>query len=315
VGTGFSARPSSASAAAPRAATPDRRIARAEQDFPVVLLDLADPPREVYVRGSLPAGARTVAIVGSRAATAYGLARAERLAADLARLSVVIVSGLARGIDAAAHRGALAAGGHTVAVIPSGLDAITPHHHAALAEAIVERGALVSERPSGPPFGKGAFLHRNRLIAALASATVVVEAASRSGALNTAEWARGLGRSVLAVPGPVDRETARGCHRLIRGGAALCEDAGDVLAAIGSPARAPLPSGAMARPASASVPPAVAHTPEARLLAALGRDALTVDDLARAAGLALPEALAALTALRWAGAAVSHPGQRWSRAT
>jgi DNA processing protein len=284
--------------------------------YPAGLRDLRDPPPSLYVRGgALPAVAAAIAVVGSRAASPYGVAQAMRLAGDLARLGFTIVSGLAHGIDAAAHRGALAAGGRTVAVIPSGLDAITPRHHAMLAESIAERGALVSERPGGPPYGKGAFLERNRLIAGLASATVVVEAAARSGALNTAEWARGLGRPVLAVPGQVDRETARGCHRLIREGATLCEDAGDVLEVVsGRGARRRFRSDASATGGAPAIPDGIEPTPEARLLAVLGRDALTVDDLARAAGLALPEALAALTALGWSGAAVAHAGQRWSRA-
>ncbi|MBI3540154.1 MAG: DNA-processing protein DprA [Candidatus Eisenbacteria bacterium] len=147
-------------------------------DYPRGLLDLADPPACLYVRGgALPPVARAIAVVGSRAASPSGVARATRLAGDLARLGFTIVSGLARGIDAAAHRGALDAGGRTVAVIPSGLDAITPSHHLELADEIAVRGALVTECARGGPWGKGAFVERNRLIAAMAAATVVVEAA------------------------------------------------------------------------------------------------------------------------------------------
>jgi DNA processing protein len=147
------------------------------------------------------------------------------------------------------------------------------------------------------------FVERNRLIAALAAATVVVEAAARSGALSTAAAARRLGRPVLAVPGDVDRETARGCHALLRRGARVCEEAADVLAAIGGkPSRG-----------AGSDPDGDTDTAESRLLAALDDSPRTVDALAQAAGLGIPETLSALLALRWAGAAEARPGQRWTR--
>lgn len=315
----------------PDAAPPGARaIADGEPGWPAGLRALRDPPPVVFVLGADPPRmAHTIAIVGSRAASEYGRRHARRLAGDLARLGYTIVSGLAHGIDAAAHRGALDAGGRTVAVIPSGLDAITPRHHVGLAAEIAGRGTVLTERESGPPPGKSSFIKRNRLIAALASATVVVEAAERSGALTTAEYARRLARPVLAFPGDVERETARGCHALIRGGAALCESAGDVLEAIrlhaaGAAATTRAGSGGARaaavhrrdRPAAApsSVGPGGdAATPEARLLAALGAEPLTVETLARAAGVSVPEALAALLALEWAGAARARPGQRWTR--
>jgi DNA processing protein len=264
--------------------------------YPVALRDLPDPPRVVFVRGALPPRGRAVAIVGSRAATPYGLSRAGALAADLSRAGYVVVSGLARGIDAAAHRGALDAGGASVAVLPGGLDAVTPRHHAALAEELCGRGGLLSERASGPPPFRTTFLERNRLIAALAAATVVVEAALRSGALATAAAARRLGRPVLAVPGDVDRETSRGTHALIRAGAALCESAGDVLRVLGHP------------PGSGADEP-----PQGRVRRALRVQPRTADELATAAGLAVDETLALLLELEWAGAAVPVPGQRWRR--
>jgi DNA processing protein len=265
-----------------------------EPGYPVALADLADAPRVVFARGALPALPGAVAVVGSRAATPYGIARAAELGADLARLGFTVVSGLARGIDGAAHRGALEAGGASVAVLPGGLDAVTPRHHAALAESLCARGGLLSERAVGPPPWRATFLQRNRLIAALAGATVVVEAAARSGALATAAAARRLGRPVLAVPGDVDRETSRGTHALIRAGATLCEGAGDVLRALGG-----------AREGT---------TPQARLQAALRAEPRGVDALAAAAGLAVDETLALLLQLEWAGAAAAAPGQRWRRA-
>lgn len=255
----------------------------------------------MYIRGGdLPEVRQAVAIVGSRAASPYGVDQAHRLAGDLVRLGFVVVSGLARGIDAAAHRGALAAGGRTVAVIPSGLDQITPPHHRPLADEIAVRGVLLSEWASGGPRGPGVFVQRNRLIAALACATVVVEAAARSGALSTAAAAARLRRPVLAVPGDVDRDTARGCHALLRRGALVCEHAADVLAAIGGPV-----------PVDAGNPEAA--TPESRMLRALDAAPRTVDALAAASGMSIPQALAALLALQWAGAASALPGQRWTR--
>jgi len=251
----------------------------------------------VWLRGgAVPARERCVAIVGSRAASPYGAELAHRLSADLAALGLAVVSGLARGIDAAAHRGALAGGGRTVAVVPSGLDRVTPAHHAALADEIAERGTLLSELASGAPFGPGAFVRRNRLIAALAGVTVVVEAAEKSGALTTAAWAQALGRTVLASPGDVDRPTARGTLALLRGGARPCGDAGDVL-------------GALRGLASAGAAPA---DPAARMAAALDVAPRTLEDLAARAGLGAPAALAELLRLEWAGVALPRAGQRWT---
>ena len=264
-----------------------------------------------------------VAIVGSRAATPYGLAVARRLSADLSRLGVWIVSGLARGIDAAAHGAALDAGGNTIAVLPSGLDTITPSAHAELAARIAAGGALVTEITTGGPRFRGQFIERNRLIAALGLATIVVEAADASGALSTAAAARRLGRAVLAVPGDIERPTARGCHMLLRAGALVCEHAHDVLAAIAAGAP-PLLAPGRTRPGAAPRPthPARARaramdvldstTDEARLACVLGKDGETLDALAAQSGLAIDHALAALTRLEWAGLARVLPGQRWA---
>jgi len=284
------------------AATGAIRAARAgSHEYPVALDDLADAPPTVWLRGApVPSRERCIAIVGSRAASGYGRASAMRLARDLAALGFAIVSGLARGIDAAAHEGALEAGGRTVAVIPSGLDTVTPPAHDDLAERIAGRGTLLSERASGPPFGRGAFVKRNRLIAALACVTVVVEAAERSGALSTARFARRLGRGLCAVPGDLDRPTARGVLALLRDGARPCGDASDVLAA---------------RPAAdAAAPRTDAADPLARLAALLDGTPRDVESLAREAGLALPETLALLLRLAWAGLARDAGGQRWCSA-
>jgi DNA processing protein len=285
----------------PRAAADVVRVAgRGAPGFPRALLDLSDAPANVYLRGAeVPACGSCVAIVGSRAASPYGLAMAGRLARDLAALGYTIVSGLARGVDAAAHRGALGAGGMTVAVVPSGLDHVTPEEHGPLATEVAASGALLSEVAAGPPFGRGAFVKRNRLIAALAGVTVVVEAAARSGALSTAAAARRLGRGLCAVPGDLDRPTAHGVLALLRDGARACGDASDVVAAM---------------PPGLALAPQRTGDPLARLRAVLGERPETVDALAAAAALELPETLALLLRLRWAGLAEEAPGQRWLRA-
>lgn len=270
------------------------RCERGGADWPTALEALRDPPRRLWLRGEpLTAAARAVAVVGSRSATAYGRTIATRLARDLVAHGVTVVSGLAHGIDAAAHEGALAAGGRTVAVIASGVTQPTPADHGALAERVCLRGTLVSETREGGPFGRGAFVKRNRIIAGLAHATVVVEAGERSGALATAAAARALGRVVLAVPGDVDRPGSQGTLRLLREGATLCADAGDVLAVL--PRLAP-----------------DALDPQARLLAALTAAPRSVEQLASDAGLPPADVLARLLRLQWSGLAVSHPGGRWT---
>ena len=174
-----------------------------------------------------------VAIVGTRHATRYGLAQAERLAGSLARTGFTVVSGLARGIDAAAHRGALAAGGRTIAVLASGLLEIYPPEHDKLADEVAASGYLVSESPPRMVPLSGAFPQRNRIISGLSLGTIVVEAADRSGALITARHAYEQGREVFAVPGPIDSRMSRGCHALIKDGAKLVESIDDVLAELG----------------------------------------------------------------------------------
>lgn len=285
---------SRAERAAPRAGRPatPRALERGGGEYPDGLGDLPDAPRQVYAIGAIPPRRACVALVGARAATPYGQRVATTLARDLAAVGLAVVSGLARGIDAAAHRGALEAGGRTLAVLPAGLDHVTPPHHRALAAEIAERGALFSEYESGPPWGPGAFVRRNRLIAAHSSAVVVVEAGETSGALSTARWARKLGRPLFAVPGDVDRPGSRGCLALLRAGARVCAGAADVLAVLDH------------APVSA----------EARILELLGEQPCALEALAARAALRVPEALAILLRLTWAGAAAECPGQRWRRA-
>ena len=205
-------------------------ISPGDLQYPTALAAIHDPPRRLWIRGQLAALATpSVAIVGSRAATPYAIEVAHRLGADLARRGVTIVSGLARGVDSAAHRGALDGGGITVAVFGCGVDVIYPREHAPLAERIRERGAIVSEFPPGTPPLKGHFPQRNRIISGLSLGVVVVEAAERSGSLITATFALEQGRAVLAVPGHVLGRRNYGAHALLRDGAKLVECADDIL--------------------------------------------------------------------------------------
>jgi DNA processing protein len=202
-------------------------------EYPQKLGHLPDPPKELWVAGrrldELPP---CVAIVGTRTPTPYGEEVTHALAAELAMSNICVVSGLARGIDAAAHLGALDRG-TTVAVLPGGIDVCYPSSHRDLYARIAERGALVAEHPPGTPTRKHRFTHRNRIIAALSLATIVVQAGERSGALSTARHALGIGRDVFAVPGDVRIDVSVGPHELLRDGAAPCTCAGDVLERIG----------------------------------------------------------------------------------
>lgn len=217
--------------------------------YPAWLRRTYDPPAVLYVKGRLVSdeGEGCVAIVGSRAASPQGMALARALGRDLAEAGATVVSGLARGIDTSAHRGALDARGRTIAVLGSGLDRIYPPENAALAGAIAEGGgAVVSEFPLGTPPHKGNFPRRNRLIAGWGKAVVVVEASARSGALGTARAALDEGRDVLAVPGHPSATQSEGTNQLIRDGAGLVRNAADVAAEVGlvMPVTAPAESGA-----------------------------------------------------------------------
>lgn len=205
-----------------------------DEAYPALLNEIHDPPGILFCRGPLkPPDALSIAIVGMRRPSHYGLRIAYRLAEELSRAGFTIVSGLARGIDAAAHRGALSAGGRTLAVLGSGVLNTYPQEHRELAESITAQGTVLSEFPPLSPPTRGAFPQRNRLISGLSLGVIVVEAASRSGALISARHAMEQGREVLAVPGQVDSHRARGCHLLLKDGAALVESANDVLQALG----------------------------------------------------------------------------------
>jgi DNA processing protein len=204
------------------------RIERDQPDYPALLREIFDPPDHLYVNGRLPEGPM-IAIVGSRRATPYGMRTARRLARELSDRGVIVVSGLARGVDAAAHRGALEGTTPTVAVLATGLDAIYPPEHAGLAEEIAVAGAVVTEAEPGTPPLPSRFPHRNRIISGMSLGVIVVEAAERSGALITARMAMEANREVFCVPGSIENPVAIGPHRLIKDGAKLLQTVEDVL--------------------------------------------------------------------------------------
>lgn len=248
---------------------------------------------------------RAVAMVGTRAATAYGEHMTAELAAGLVERDIAIVSGGAYGIDGAAHRAALASDGVTAAVLAGGLDLFYPSGHSALLHRIAQHGLVFTEYPPGVRPARYRFLTRNRLVAAVAGAAVVVEAGLRSGAANTAAWARALGRVVAAVPGPVTSSASAGCHALLRNGAELVTRAADIVELVGR-------IGELAadepRPAT---PLDGLGEPERQVYEALpGRGAVTVDEIAVAAGLPPAQVLGPLAILEVGGLAECRDG-RW----
>jgi DNA processing protein len=279
-----------------------------EAGYPVALRYIHDPPPVLYVRGRLERGdVESIAVVGSRSASAYGIESAERLAGELAACGVTVVSGLAIGVDAAAHRGALAAGGRTIAVLGCGIDQVYPHRHRALALQVADAGAVISELRIGTPPEPHQFPRRNRIVAGLSLGVVVVEAGERSGSLITARLALEQGRDVLAVPGEIGLERTRGCHRLIRQGATLVESATDVLeSALPWRLPAPIPGGGI--PAMEEL-----SADAARLLGAFESVAEPVDRLIERSGLNTARALEILLELELAGRVRQHPGMRFSK--
>jgi DNA processing protein len=269
-----------------------RLLLREDADYPAPLLELYDPPPYLFVLGDLGLLARpTVAIVGTRRATAYGERTTDVIATALATAGAGVVSGMARGIDAAAHRAALRARGVTVAVLGTGVDVAYPVAHRSLHRAIVERGLVLSEFPCGSGAAPASFPRRNRIIAALARLTLVIEAGDRSGALITADHAMDLGRDIGAVPGPVDSPQCVGSNRLIQTGAHAVLDSGDALSLMG-----------LADPASRSTDISASLSGDERVVwLALAAGATALDTLTELTALAPSRALAAVTVLELGG--------------
>jgi DNA processing protein len=284
-----------------------------DANYPARLLLIPDPPPLLYVAGSLQASDElAIAVVGARRGTAAGRLVTEQLASGLAGSGVTIVSGLARGVDAAAHRGALAAGGRTIAVLGCGLGRTYPPEHQRLRAEIEEHGAVVSELSFDAPPHSGHFPRRNRIISGLSFGVIVTEAAIDSGSLITARLAADQGREVFAVPGFVNEETSRGTHALIKEGATLVEQVQDVIDVI-----APQLEPAMRSRVSAARTP---HVPvenfgnhERLVYDALSYEPLTVDHLLERTRLPVPSVMASLLSLELRRRVRQLPGQRYLR--
>lgn len=270
-------------------------LTRQHPDYPKRLEEICDAPNVLYRRGAmLPQDELAIAIVGSRRCTAYGKRHAERLAGALARAGFTIVSGLARGIDAAAHRGALQAGGRTIAILASGVRDIYPPEHAELAEEIAQQGALLSEMPPDQKPLPGLFPQRNRIISGMCLGVIVIEANRNSGALYTARHAVEQGREVFALPGPVDSIASEGCHDLIRDGVILVRNVDDVLSSLGP----------LSRPSN-QAEDVVIHSPrelalnplESQVLNLISTTQVHSDEVLRAAGIEPSRVLATLSVL------------------
>ncbi len=287
-------------------ALPIRELRSGLPGFPPELAALGDAPGSLWVRGELPPPPR-VAVVGARRADAYGLEAAAEIAAGLSRAGVAVVSGGAAGVDTAALEASLRAGGRAVAVLGTGVDVAYPRANRALFERLAAEGALLSEYPPGAPGRAYHFPRRNRLVAALSAAVVVVRAAPRSGSLITARLARAQGRAVLAVPGPAGEELSAGCHALLRQGARLVEGAADVLEVLGLGADA----GQAAPPARAQEP--ALEPDERRLWEALGPEACAVDSLVDRTGWSSARVAALLLQMECKGLVEHRPGMRYRR--
>jgi DNA processing protein len=290
---------------------PGRRfIPWGDAEYPPLLAEIPDAPVGLYVQGApsvllLP----QLAIVGSRNPSPAGRENAAHLAAELAGCGLVVTSGLALGIDAASHRGALDARGATIAVCGAGLDVIYPRSHVELAAQICESGAIISEFPIGSPPIKPNFPRRNRIISGLALGTLVIEAAMQSGSLITARLAAEQGREVFALPGSIHNGLARGCHQLIRQGAKLVESAADIvveLRAISGALR--VPAGLSSMPEARRNCPGVLDKEYEILLDALGFEPASVDALIARTGLKADAVASMLLILELEGRIESHPG-------
>lgn len=273
-----------------------------ERGYPVKLKEISDPPPVLFYRGRLlPPDFFAIAVVGTRRPTPYGLAMAERLASELASQGVVVVSGMARGIDGSAHRGALKAGGKTIAVLGCGVDIVYPPEHRRLMDEIIESGLVLSEFPPGTPPWSQNFPLRNRIISGLAFGVVVVEARERSGALITADLALGQGRDVFAVPGPVTSEQSRGPLQLLKDGAKIVTGAADVLEEYGLSER------------ETSYEQVTVGLEEEVVLNYISYTPIHIDELVEKTGLNVHSLGAILTHLELKGLISRLPGSMYSR--
>jgi len=286
-----------------------RLVTRADPDYPAMLKEIPDPPAALYMRGTMePSDARAIAIVGSRQATDYGKRLAERFARELVEAGLTVVSGLARGLDTAAHYGALKGGGRTLACLGCGVDVVYPYENRGLAQQVVESGALLSEYPMNAPPDAWHFPTRNRIVSGLSLGVVVIEAPPKSGSLITVECALEQNREVFAVPGNVDNFRNRGAHALIKDGAKLVESVEDILAE--------LRPGDVQRTLDLEVeapPPPQLSPIEETLHQLLGADPKPIDDLILEAGLPASQVSSTLTMLEIKGVVRRLPGNAYAR--
>jgi DNA processing protein len=303
-------------------AADDRRVvALGDAAYPAALLDIADPPLMLYMLGKharspkVPSehSAPHIAIVGSRNPTPQGETNARQFAKALAGANLCIVSGLALGIDGAAHDGAMQAGGDTIAVVGTGLDRVYPKKHLELAHRIAQQGMLISEFPLGTPPLTANFPKRNRIISGLSLGTLVIEAALQSGSLITARLAAEQGKEVFAIPGSIHSPQSRGCHALIKQGAKLVETAQDVLEELNLPARNVVPGVAECAPTAEGASPLVESPSSAALVAALGFDVVSLDTLQARTGIGTALLQAQLLELELDGQVFRLPGGLFQR--
>lgn len=288
-----------------------RIVTMADPDYPALLLQIPDPPPFLYVRGMLESQDKAVAVVGSRIATGYGLSMAARLSAELAACGVTVVSGMARGIDTAAHEGALQSGGRTVAVLGSGLAEVYPAENRGLFQSIIRHGAVVSEFPMLTKPEPHNFPIRNRIISGMSYGTVIVEAAKKSGSLITARLAAEQNREVFAVPGSVQSFKSIGTHTLIKQGAKLVENAQDVLEEIaGSLFEGVRPPDR--RPSMGKQPPALTAE-EAIVCGAMEPYPVHIDDLGRKLSMPPGKLASILLQLELNGIVEQSPGNFFAR--
>ena len=288
-------------------------VSQDDDSYPASLREIYDPPSVLYVKGTLkPADKNSVALVGSRQTTTYGLEVARKLGYQLAYTGVTVVSGGARGIDTAAHQGALTAKGRTIAVLGTGINLVFPPENAELFERIAAGGAIVSQFPFNRPADKQSFPIRNRIVAGMTLGTVVVEANLSSGALITANFATEYGRQVFAVPGRIDSPRSKGCHDLIKQGAKLCEGVEDILSEFEYLFP---PSNRPASPAETGTLPGLALSDnEAKTIAVLSTgDERAIDDVIRATGLPASAVSVALFSLEMKKLVRQLPGKMFLR--
>lgn len=290
------------------AASGARLVTFTSADYPKSLFEITDPPPFLYVRGELRCHETAVAIVGSRRATAYGLQTTARLAEALAGQGVTVISGMARGVDTAAHKGALAAGGRTIGVLGCGIDRIYPPENLRLFNEMAENGGLVSEFPLGTQPLAENFPRRNRIISGLSRGVLVVEATENSGSLITAQYALEHGRDVFAVPGNISFATSRGSNRLIKQGAKLVDCVEDILEELPGFAREPeTAAGQAPAPRTFSLTPK-----EAAIYEVLARAPLHIDDIISQTELTAGEVSSMLLHLELKGAVTPLPGMHYS---